>query len=358
MNPFLPPEQKFAVLAVSNVRADFPDGLNLPDDVAVLRRFPIDLDPNWRNWLGLDLAHITDANLVFVCSSSDGSSLGALSISDSTNEKLANRLVEIFAMLRLLGTIEYESSFFLTGYSRDDRTFCQKYSKLARFHLTRGCLPWMLRSHDLTAAANLAIAKASFLSKFSDTHRSRIFRGWVALSSGLQQYYASDRIHAFVRALEALIYPEIAQTARQFVHRCSLFAAPNAQQGPVREALCEAYAMRCDVEHVNDWDRSLAGYAPVDRENVAYWRTRQMETLACLAYAQFFRDQELQKNFLADDHIGRFWRKPDHEIRAAFGQPCDITELKVVSSYDLAGRAKVSEWPAGWMDTLRRHHPM
>ena len=260
-------------------------------------------------------------------------------------------------MLRLMGTIEYESAFFLTGYSKGDGNFCQNYSKLAQFYNTRGCLPWMLTAADLNAAAGLATAKQSFLSTFSDLHKVRIFRGWVALSAALQQYFASDRIHGFVRALEATIHPKIGKTARQFKDRCSIFAARPEGRTAVWETLREIYAMRCDVEHLNDWDQSLSTYAPDKREDIAYWRTRQTETLACLTYARIFGDSELQRSFSTDENIAALWRAPESEIRRLFGQTFDITELKNVTKYDLTGRAHVSEWPAGWMEKLKRTHP-
>jgi hypothetical protein len=356
MHPLLPPECKFAVLALSNMRVDFPDALSLPDGIAALQKFPIDLDPNWQNWLGLDMPRVADANFILVCTARDGFPPGSLGISDATNLALSNRLVEVFVMLRLMGTVEYESAFFLTGFSRHDKTVCQSYSTLARFHITRGCLPWMPTPRDLEAAVRLAVAKESFLSQFPDRHRVRIFRGWVSLSAGLQQYYASDRIHAFVRALEALIHPRIGKTAHQFAERCSILAAPNERRTAVREVLREAYAMRCDVEHVNDWDQSLAKYDIEDRENIAFWRTRQMETLVCSSYARIFGSPELQRSFSTDHDIAMFWRKPEREIRRLFGESIDITELKNVTKYDAAGRANVLEWPSGWIEKLTRIH--
>ena len=87
--------------------------------------------------------------------------------------------------------------------------------------------PLVIREAHLVTAASLAKTKASLLASFPDTRSVRIFRGWWALTSALQQFYASDRIHGFVRALEAVIYPEIGKTEKQFIHRCSLFAAPS-----------------------------------------------------------------------------------------------------------------------------------
>jgi hypothetical protein len=99
---------------------------------------------------------------------------------------------------------------------------------------------------------------------------------------------------------------------------------------------------------VHDWDRSLTTYDVADREDIAYWRTRQMETLACKAYARIFRDPVLQQNFCSDSALDGFWQRPEHEIRAAFGDVCDVTELKLVKKYDGYGRALSSEWPMGW----------
>jgi hypothetical protein len=111
--------------------------------------------------------------------------------------------------------------------------------------------------------------------------------------------------------------------------------------------------MRCDVEHVHQWDRSLAAYPSAEREDIAYWRTRQMESLACLAYAKVFADYGLHQHFFRDAALEQFWRKPEHEIRLALGTVCDITDLKIVRDYDEWGRAAFSEWPKGWRETLR-----
>jgi hypothetical protein len=114
--------------------------------------------------------------------------------------------------------------------------------------------------------------------------------------------------------------------------------------------------MRCDVEHVHPWDRSLAKYAVLDREDIAYWRTRQMESLACLAYVKVFADSTLQQHFQDDTALEQFWRMPEHDIRAALGCACDITGLKLVKNYDGLGRAVFSEWPTGWRESLERRY--
>ncbi len=242
-------ECKFAFLAFTNVRVDIPNvGITLPDGTEVVTKFPIELDSQWQSWLGIQASQVSGANLVLARRATNGFPPESLPISDNTNWDLAKQIENVFSMLRLFGTIEYESAFLIIGHVQKGRAVCQNFSKFGRYEITRGCLPWIIREEQLVNAANLSQAKASLLASFADVRNARIFRGWWALTTALQQFYASDRIHGFVRALEALIYPEIGKTEKQFIHRCSLFAASSASKDTARQALEEAYKMRCDVE--------------------------------------------------------------------------------------------------------------
>ena len=352
-----PNDCKFAFLGLTNARVDIPaTGITLPDGTEVVTKFPIELNSQWQSWLGIQASQVNSANLVLARTATDGFPPASLPISDDTSWNLAKRIENVFSMLRLLGTIEYESAFLIMGYVQSGQTVCQHFNKFGRYEITRGCLPWLIREEHLATAASLAQTKASLLASFPDAQNVRLFRGWWALTTALQQFYASDRIHGFVRALEALIYPAIGKTEKQFIHRCSLFAAPSAGKDAARQALEEAYKMRCDVEHVHPWDRSLTQYAVSEREDIAYWRTRQMESLACLAYAKIFADNALQRHFQTDTALDQFWRKPEHEIRNTVGCVCDITKLKLVTTYDSWGRAVFSQWPTGWRESLQRRN--
>jgi hypothetical protein len=353
----IPSDCKFAFLGLTHARVDIPNtGITLPDGTEVFTQLPIELDSQWQAWLGIQASRIGGANLVLARMATSGFPPETLPISDNTNLDLAKQIENIFTMLRLSGTIEYEKAFLIIGHVRQGQPVCQNLSTFWRFEITRGCLPWVIREEHLVKAASLAQAKASLLASFPDAGKVRIFRGWWALTTALQQFYASDRIHGFVRALEALIHPEVGKTEKQFTHRCSLFAASSTAKDEAREVLEEAYRMRCDVEHIHQWDRSLTKYASGEREDIAYWRTRQMESLACLAYAKIFAVNGLHRHFQTDAALEQFWRKPEHEIRIALGIVCDIMELNLVRHYDTWGRAMFSEWPSGWRETLERKY--
>jgi len=348
----LEPNCKFAVLALHNVRVDTPPFVILPDGTRVLKDFPFLLDDYWKDWLGtIQFKRLEACNLFLVRTATNGWQEGHLEVSGGEiDQKLQHDVGSLFAMLRLLGTIEYESAFMLAGYVQNARPTCRHFATTERFDITRGCLPWVIREKDLCAAVKLYRSYAVLLAKFPE--RWRLGRGCHTLKVALEQYYASDRLHGFVRALEALILPDPGATEKQFVSRCVLFAGPKSADADIRAALREAYKMRCDVEHVHDWDRSLQAHPLAERENVALWRTRQMEELACSAYRRILSDADIQPHFYNDVTIKDFWNKPDDEVRAIFDQACDISRLKIVNKYN-SGRAHPSEWPSELFDDLR-----
>jgi hypothetical protein len=349
---------KFALLAATGVRVDIPqDAIVLCDGTRILARFPIELGTHWQSWLGLKWQRLKESNLALLQVATAGFPVEQLSVFDDISAELERKVVSIFTMLRLLGTIEYETASVVTGYVHAGEDTCQTHYERERYYPTRGYLPWVIRERELRRAAELSAAEAALVMQFADMQKVRFWRGWLALQNGLRQCYATDRLHSFVRALEALILPRIGETEKQFVHRCSLFAAPGSEKDAACLALKEVYRMRCDVEHMHGWDRSLASYPVAEQENVALWRTRQMEILACRVYERIFSDRTLQQNFYSDTALEGFWRREERDIRSAFGECCDITRLNPVEKYNAVGRADAAEWPDGLLTDLCRGTP-
>jgi hypothetical protein len=336
---------KFAILALHSVRAEVQTGIVLQDDIRVFDSFPFDLEDHWREWLGaIQFKRLRDCNLFLLRSSTEGWQQGQFQVAgDRISEQLQQDLGSMFAMLRMLVSIVYEDAFRLDGYVEKGKATCQRFATTEPFNITRGCLPWTINEGDLRKAAQLAKAYKRFQEETPVGQTRRLGRGCYSLKVGFERYYASDRLHAFVRALEALILPETGKTERQFVARCALFAGPKTVQAGIQEALREAYRMRCDIEHVHEWDRSLQAYSPTEREDVTFWRTRQMEVLASAAYTKILLDPKLAERFSEDSKLGAFWQGSEDEVRRAFGNICDISQLRFVQRYDDYGRAAPSE---------------
>ncbi|HEU0050243.1 MAG TPA: hypothetical protein VFQ43_21820 [Nitrososphaera sp.] len=301
----------------------------------------------------MQLNSFENCNLFLLRTATSGWPPGQLQISgDAISEKLQDDVGGIFAMLRLLGTIEYESAFALSGYVEDGHSVCRRFAQTERFNITRGCLPWLIKEEDLETATKLRREYSKLLTKFPQ--RWRFGRGCHALKVAFEQYYASDRLHGLVRSLEALILPEIGSTEKQFVTRCSMFAGPKSSEGKIRSVLQEVYKMRYDIEHIHDWDRSLQNYPIDDRENIALWRTRQMEELTSSVYKRILLDNSLQKHFFTDSDTLTFWKQPEDVIRQAFGEVCDIAKSKIINKFDVVGRADASLWPREVLKSLSR----
>jgi hypothetical protein len=164
----------------------------------------------------------------------------------------------------------------------------------------------------------------------------RVIRGLNRLFDGLRAT-GQDRLHEFVRSMEALIIPEIGKTRRQFAHRCQTFATPGED---TRILLLEAFDMRSDTEHLNPWDGAVHAYPVCEREDVCWQRTRQIEHLACDAYSRLLRGAALREHLRTDDTIAAFWGLPDDQRRTQWGKPLDIRQEPFVTKYDSLGRAR------------------
>jgi hypothetical protein len=162
----------------------------------------------------------------------------------------------------------------------------------------------------------------------------RLIRGLNVLFSGLRET-GQERLHQLVRSLEALILPDTGKTKAQFIHRCQTFAKPGLD-APL--ALREAFDMRSDTEHLQDWNRAVQNYPATEQEDVCLQRTRQMERLACFAYSRVLLDSSVQAHYRTDDTLAQFWKLPDDQKRAIWGKALDLSAEPRYKQYDQWGR--------------------
>ncbi len=341
----LEPNCKFTILALHGVRADTPTDVILQDGTRVLSSFPFLLENHWKDWLGtIQFNSLKNCKLFLVRAATEGWPDGQLSIfGGPVDEELQSHICRVFEMLRLLGALNYQEAFMLGGHVANGEPECQRFASCEHFYITLGSLPLMVREDDLRTAVELHETYAHLGKTYTDTAKWRFSRGLYALIAAFRQFNSYDRLPGFVRAIEALIIPEIGKTKKQFISRCSLFAGPESKVEEIRKILGEAYDVRCDLEHMHNWDRSLGEYQVAEREAIMLLRTRQMEDLASAVYRKILSDKALQGNFQDDAATESFWNKTADEIRAAFGSVYDISQLGIVK-VDSDGWAHPSEW--------------
>jgi hypothetical protein len=140
---------------------------------------------------------------------------------------------------------------------------------------------------------------------------SRLQRGLDHWDLATMEHRLDLRLHALVRAIEALIAPERGRTQGQFIDRCKvLVKAPYSDR-----LLTEIYELRSQVEHSNDWRLAFQQTRPSlsgeDAEQLATLRALQVELMARRAYLRVLLDPAFLKTFQTDELIRRFWASPD-----------------------------------------------
>jgi hypothetical protein len=327
-------KSKFALLTMNNIYTDLPQtSFQLSDGTWVMPKVPVSDLGIWKEWLGsISLGRLEKANLVlFVEETSDNPE-----ILDHVHQRLGNDLSRLFYLLHLGRGIECEQGAdLLRGSFTRGGPDIRQMSEMPTFNQSKGYKRAPITQAWLEDALLLRTGVLAMEADKPDF--SRIIRGLNTLFNGLKET-GQDRLHQFVRSLEALILPDIGNTKRQFAHRCQTFArASNDTQA----ILQEAFDMRSDTEHLHEWDRAVQNYPEHQREDVCWHRTRQIEQLACDAYGRILRDATLREHFRTETSIAAFWKLPDDQRRKLWGKPLDITKELLMEKYDQWGRASL-----------------
>jgi hypothetical protein len=328
-------EGKFALVAVENVYTDFPDNKDykdrLSDGTWILGRIPVAIDAEWKEWIGtIRLERLENSNLIMIVR--EGSATPRML--DEHHEQLKKRLSQTFSLLQLSGVLEYGGANLLCGSFSDGKSEIRQMSELAFFYQTKGYTRIPVTIERLKKAIQLRKSLEEIYATPDDFKRLKW--GWRVLMDGLQKEHGEERIHQFVRSLEALILPEIAKTKRQFTHRCQTFAKASSDTAQI---LKESFELRSMAEHLNDWEQALKSCPQTDREITALHRTRQMERLASFTYSRILENDIIRNHFLNETKQGDFWKQPDDDRKNVWGTQLDLTSITEVRAFDSCGRA-------------------
>jgi hypothetical protein len=324
---------KFALLTIENVYAELStkDPLRLSDGTWMFSKLPLTDFGVWKQWIGTIRAEqLSKANMVLLREQIDANPRTL----DAVHMRLGDSLSRTFYLLQLSGVLEYENAHLLTGSCVNGQSEIRQMSEVRRFFPSKGYTRLPLNVTRLEAAIQLRNGLSMIETSASS---ARIIRGLNTLFDGLSRGHGQDRLHQFVRSLEALILPDTGKTKRQFVHRCQTFTLPCEA---TQSILGETFDMRSDTEHLHDWERSLRSYPTQDREDVASQRTRQLELLASFAYSRILCDGAVSQHFASERAQQQFWTsKDDATRRSIWGRTIDITAVPLVSNCDQWGRA-------------------
>ena len=313
---------QFALLAVNNAYADLPDKpFQLSDGTWILHGVPVTDDlGTWGKWLGsIRLERLRSANLVLLVEEPSD----VPQVFGAVHQRLSNDLGLLYHMLHLgvgIDISDGEGADRLAGSSVNRVPDIRRVEQMPRFYRTQGCPSAPITQDWLEGCL---VLRSGFAETEADkTQFRRMIRGLTTLFKGLKEKTGQDRLHQFVRSLEALVLPDIGKTKKQFVGRCQTFARAG---NDTHELLSEAFDMRSATEHLNPWDVPVQCFPLGEREAVCLKRTRQIEGLACDAYSRLLCDPALREHFRTDDAITTFWNLPNMQRYGYWGTPLDIS---------------------------------
>jgi hypothetical protein len=199
----------------------------------------------------------------------------------------------------------YNRAYSLNGDHVRDEINVRQFSDLKGYQPTYELVEFRPGGNQLRRAEALSVRVQRVNEGGADWAR---LRGVNALLRGSRMDDSTERLHQFVRALEALITPDIGNTRRQFAHRIDqTFTLANVE---TRETLNQIFDLRRSIEHVHDPLDVLAG----DRDAgiaTANRRTRQVDVLARFALGRVLEDDHLFETFRTDARVDAFWQLAD-----------------------------------------------
>ena len=308
-------DDKFAILTIDRCVGAPGVDFQLSDGTEVLSSFPAGLTQRWQAWLGEGRTGALARSNIAIFRKISHSLPGNL---DDEHTELKQYVWDIFCLLQLSGPLHYQGASILLGRRETQGDFISQITDLQDFHPTKG---------DAATAVTLdrfeeAVAARGVRHRLSASPEyARFTRGARIVVEAIAEWHGAERLHQFVRALEALTFPEIQKTRRQFVNRCKALTSGATGSGYV---LGQIYDMRSDVEHVHELSRSIQFIPATSREDVALRRTRQAQQLACSAYRRLYANGALLLEFETDDKIRAFWKQDEPTLRQAFGVPLNL----------------------------------
>lgn len=318
----IPTGHKFAFVALDNagVAREMQGEIQLGPGICIAFGAPLDLQDHWREWLGsLQVEQLGRSNLTILATAASNN----VRILDAENQSLRERALSVFYALSLVDVYYQDGGLIVGGANVDGEISIRQVSKLEPFYLPKSVLPHRINPPWLQDAYATAMGMlATHTPGHSHQRLRRGFRAWV---SAMQEYNGEDRVHQFVRAVEALIKPEVGRSRAQFVHRGQVFAG---NSDGARKRLGELYDLRGAAERMNRLDVILAEYPEAEREAIALRRSFQAQVLASDVYHRIFANGNLQAMFRSDDCIEQFWAEPWADQVAGWDNPIDLDAIE------------------------------
>ncbi len=312
--PFdLPIGYKFGCFALEGVGLDreFRAPIDLGNGLWVVSGPPFELGEAWREWLGtIEADRLQRCNVTLLAISPSEHP----EVLDNENQMLSQRALSLFYALFMVEVFRHEGGIALSGANVNGRVDVRQTSRIAEHYPLAQFQFAPLRTVHFRRMAR--IAEGIRAVHIPGTETNRLQRGFHAWIRGIQELYGDERLHQFVRAIEAIVKPNEGSGRRHFVLRGQLFVGESPQNATMLE---EIFNMRGATEHLNPLVQALEVYPKENRQTISQQRLCQTQLLASYIFEVVLGDAALRALFTSDDRIAAFWQLSRDEQRTEWG---------------------------------------
>lgn len=294
---------KYVAIAFDHMACDFTEVLCPAEGVFVCPKVPFNIDHRWQEWIGtLKTNEVTKANLVLISTLRSSSP----TVMDAETLRLEATVLKLWYSILLLGVPAYSSANVISGGRLDSEVQIRQFSRLPTFYRGPQSPLFRLKS-DLFPKAGRFFEVINKI--YANPNKfTQLRRGLKAFQKALAESADYDRLHGFVRSLDAIVMTDKSRGRKSFIQRCRLFL----HLKPMSDVtLGLMYDLRSRVEHQSDWYDLFSGAIDSERSVQASLITKQAEMLARAAYQVVLMDEDLLSLFENTDVIKTIWTSGD-----------------------------------------------
>ena len=295
----IPAGTKFATLNLSRcaVADDVSDPQTLAHDITVHRAPIFELGNDFEADIGTQNAErFKGSNLVLTVSRASA----APTIRDAEWQELDHRVFMVFYAILMHGIPKFWAGIAAHGGVTDGKPVVLHVSILPPFYWSP-LDPMPRVSHATLRSAEAVVG--GMLTVFGSSDYKRLRRGINALIAGWKMHPATDRLHAFVRALDAVMKLPQGKSRVELAKRLAVFATGSA----LTRTADELYRLRSFDEHLSEWPSQLAHVTPAEQPEFVSRRTCYAEALASFVYRTLLSEPGLLAMFRREADVDAFW---------------------------------------------------
>lgn len=294
----------FACFAIkTRVSSELRRPAQLGDGVYATTDMPFQIDEFWRENIGkIDSDHIADSSLFILAQSDDP---------NSTSKVLLDKVNTFHFALLLQGVGYCQRGISLFGSNTVEGRHVTALGRIPDYYEPNKVLSADVDRELLKLCGPLNQGLHAIYARQQGPDYLRLRKGFGTFLDAIKQGAVHERLHQFVRAIEAVIRPRQGDGTRNFKFRCQFFAGRKPNDA---ELLEEIYELRCAVEHLNPMSDKLSAYPTDEHDNIKRLRAYQAELLAGFIYRKILTDANILPTFRDEQTIADLWVKPANEL--------------------------------------------